>query len=94
MNDIENETNGMTMEEKRAYSMGYERAASIFFSDDKSLRDEFAMAAMTGLYSGRGSDNLRSGPLDLLEDCKLFYEVADAMLAARKASAPQDGQAG
>lgn len=47
-----------------------------------SLRDYFAAQALSGLYSGKG-DNLAVRDEDLLEDAKLFYRIADAMLAAR-----------
>ena len=48
----------------------------------EDLRDWFAGMAMSGLYSG-----LPGGPQtsdeDLAEDARIFYRIADAMLAAR-----------
>jgi hypothetical protein len=45
----------------------------------KTLRDEFAMAALTGLVSGRAG----SHPSDQANYAKRAYEIADAMLKAR-----------
>ena len=50
-----------------------------------SLRDWFAGQAMAGFYAGyRDTSQLSTFPSDLKTDAETFYEIADAMLAARK----------
>lgn len=48
----------------------------------ESLRDKFAMAALTGCYAGKAPQNVEIP--DFEADAEMFYKIADAMLAARK----------
>ena len=48
---------------------------------EKTLRDEFAMAAMTGYLASKGNVILRFSPDD---DANYIYQIADAMLEARE----------
>lgn len=47
----------------------------------ESLRDKFAMAALTGCYGGKAPQNVEIP--DFEADAEMFYQIADAMLAAR-----------
>jgi len=47
----------------------------------ESLRDKFAMAAMSGCYAGEAPQ--KRSALDFEADAEMFYKIADAMLAAR-----------
>lgn len=49
------------------------------FPPEKTLRDEFAMAALTGILENSASFSLPSKDL-----AEISYRLADAMLAARK----------
>lgn len=51
---------------------------SVIHETEKTLRDEFAMAALTGILGGR--DN-RGSHSSIARHC---YEYADAMMGARK----------
>ena len=47
-----------------------------------TLRDQFAMAALTGMLMGMLSDHFR--PMDVERAAELAFETADAMIRARK----------
>jgi hypothetical protein len=47
-----------------------------------TLRDQFAMAALTGMLTGMLSDHFR--PMDVERAAELAFETADAMIRARK----------
>ncbi len=48
-----------------------------------SLRDRFALSALTGMMASRSPTSPRFDPDD---DAKFVYQIADAMLKARSAS--------
>ena len=50
----------------------------IRIAEKASVRDQFAMAAMTGLLAGR------TDHFNRVEWAKAAYEIADAMMEARK----------
>ena len=51
-----------------------------------TLRDWLAGQAMSGCYAGRAGVLLKLDPENLRADVERFYQIADAMLAAREAA--------
>lgn len=52
---------------------------------DKTLRDEFAIAAMTGdLASALGHFDMDGDTEDFRTRARLYYRIADAMMQERK----------
>lgn len=56
--------------------------ADIQKRNEKTLRDEFAMAALNSILSDRLKNYLQDYENDIETEC---YKIADAMLEARKA---------
>jgi hypothetical protein len=55
------------------------------FPEQKTLRDQFAMAALTGDMGRAGVwAETMPGHAGNLKAAKIYYEIADAMLEARK----------
>ena len=75
MESIENRLSGIQME-----LCHIARAAVTSEEQSPHLRDQFAMAALTGLLSGRSHVGIR------MDWSKAAYEFADAMMKAREAS--------
>lgn len=62
-----------------SYNQGYQQGLWKHQFDGVNLRDRFAIAALTGILSG--TTNISDNDKAVLEYC---YELADAMLEARK----------
>ena len=76
----------MSAEEQQAAAELRERAESILeaqrqAAERQRLRDQFAMAALTGLTH---PEDCQAGPLRMELVCKMAFAWADAMLAARR----------
>lgn len=57
-----------------------------------ALRDQFAMAALTGIMSGYGTDAFRAAVATEKEAADMAYQIADAMLEARQVGGRDDGE--
>ena len=58
-----------------------------FCPEQPSLRDRFAMAALTGLLPSTDDPHNKPSPVNCLAYATRAYEMADAMMAAHKAKA-------
>ena len=58
-------------------------AGQTVYSSGMRLRDWFAGQAMAGCYAGRAGERLLLDEANLRIDAECFYQIADAMIAAR-----------
>lgn len=69
-----------------------DQSTSHMATNGMSLRDWFAGQAMTAFYSSFDQREGRTSLNDLRADAWLFFEIADAMLAARICAALTTGE--
>jgi len=67
-------------EEDKAYQQGYDRGYQRGLEDSSTLRDQFAINALTGLIACYDAQTT----FDTKADAQQAYEYADAMLKARE----------